>query len=33
MTYNPNLEAILDTPEIRELKKQDFSIQREILFL
>ena len=30
MTYNPNLEAILDTPEIRELKKQDFSIQREI---
>ena len=30
MTYNPNLEAILDTPELRELKKQDFSIQREV---
>jgi acetyl esterase/lipase len=30
MTYNPNLEAILDTPKIRELKKQDFAIQREV---
>jgi len=30
MTYNPNLEAILDTPEIRELKKQDFAIQRKV---
>ncbi len=30
MTYNPNLEALLDTPEIRELKKQDFAIQRKL---
>lgn len=30
MSYNPNLAAMLDTPEIRALKKQDFIVQREV---
>ncbi|QIV94574.1 pimeloyl-ACP methyl ester esterase BioJ [Allofrancisella frigidaquae] len=30
MPYHPMLEKILDTPEIRELKKQDLRIQREV---
>ncbi|QIV96093.1 pimeloyl-[acyl-carrier protein] methyl ester esterase [Allofrancisella inopinata] len=30
MPYHPMLEKILDTPEIRELKKQDLRIQRKI---
>jgi pimeloyl-[acyl-carrier protein] methyl ester esterase len=29
MSYHPSLEATLDTPELRELKKQDFKVQRE----
>ena len=29
MSYHPSLEATLDTPELRELKKQDFTVQRE----
>lgn len=30
MTYHPSLEAILDTPESRNIKKQDLKIQREL---
>ncbi|NDS42544.1 alpha/beta hydrolase, partial [Francisella tularensis subsp. holarctica] len=30
MPYNPSLEALLDTPEIRRIKKLDLTQQREI---
>ncbi|MDE4953350.1 alpha/beta hydrolase, partial [Francisella tularensis subsp. holarctica] len=30
MPYNPSIEALLDTPEIRRIKKLDITQQREI---